>query len=223
MITGFTQLSAHKFGSILSSTHQLRYLSFVNRMRYDVPSWNGHEYDQYDNLSTVYLVWRDNQQKVRGTCRLAPTDRPYMIKDLWPQIVTKIPLPNSRFIWEASRLCVDHHLPAPTRREIISKLVCAYQQIGLLNRLDYMIGVMPPNIWEHVFGKSGWDVEFIGPETRLDTGEVIVAGKMNLSQEILNNILKVTGLNVPPLHVTMEIQGIVGDAVLREDLEKEIA
>ena len=48
---------------------------------------------------------------------------------------------------------------------------------------------MPPNIWQHVFGKSGWEIEFIGPETVLDTGEVIVAGKMNLSPAILSRIL----------------------------------
>jgi acyl homoserine lactone synthase len=223
MITVYTQVTAHQYPDIVRSTHRLRYRAFVQRMGWSVPRWNGMEYDQYDNLTTVYLVWRDTAGDVRGTCRLAPTDRPYMLKDLWPHMVTRIPLPESPYIFEASRLCVDHLLPADTRRQIISELVCAYQQIGLLNHLDYMVGVMPPNIWQHVFGKSGWDIEFIGPETVLDTGEVIVAGKMNLSHSILDNILLTTGLRTPPILLTPEARTIVGGAVLSEDLHKESA
>jgi N-acyl-L-homoserine lactone synthetase len=221
MIIAFTQVSAHQYPDIIRSTHALRYRAFVQRMGWSVPRWNDMEYDQYDNLSTVYLVWRDPKGAVRGTCRLAPTDRPYMLKDLWPHIVTTIPLPDSPYVFEASRFCIDHHLPAELRRQIISELVCAYQQIGLLNDLDYLIGVMPPNIWQHVFGKSGWEIEFIGPETILDTGEVIVAGKMNLSPAILDSILRATGLKEPPLLLTPEVRMIVGDAVLSEDLHKE--
>ncbi|MFO0389368.1 MAG: acyl-homoserine-lactone synthase [Alphaproteobacteria bacterium] len=216
MIIGFTQANAYQYDDILRSTHALRYRAFIQRMAYDVPIWKGMEYDQYDNLSTVYLVWRDAHGVVRGTTRLAPTDRPYMIKDMWPELVTNQALPSSPFIWEASRFCVDNTIPSHLRREIISELVCAYQQICLLNGIEYMLGVMPPNVWHHVFGKSGWDIEFAGPETTLDTGEVIVVGKMHVSQAILQNILNATGLKAPPLKVTREMQSIIGDAVLSE-------
>jgi hypothetical protein len=78
-----------------------------------------------------------------------------MIKYLWPEIVTAIPPPQSPYVFEASRLCVDHTLPAEQPRLVINELVCAYQQIGLINELEYMIGVMPPNIRGHVLGKAG--------------------------------------------------------------------
>ncbi len=216
MITGFTILSAHKHGDVLRSTHKLRYKAFVQRMSYDVPVWAGMEYDKYDNLTTVYLSWQDSQGIVRGTCRLAPTDRDYMIRDLWPDSVTQIPLPHSPFVWEASRLCVDHHLSADERRGIISELVCAYQQVGLMYAMDFMIGVMPPNIWNHVFTRSGWEIEFIGPEIRLNTGEIIVAGKMNIAQRIMQSILTTTGLEQPTLEFSDDILTIAGNAVLRE-------
>ena len=80
-----------------------------------------------------------------------------------------------------------------------------------------MVGVMPPNVWNHVFGKSGWDIEFIGPETTLETGEVIVAGKMHVSPDILDNILKTTGLEAPPLQITSEMLSIVNDTVPSKD------
>ncbi len=223
MIIGFTQASAYQYHDILSSTHKLRYQAFITRMNYDVPAWKSMEYDQYDNLSTVYLVWRDPKGVVRGTCRLAPTDRPYMIKDIWPEIVTAMPLPASPSIWEASRLCVDNTLPAPQRREIISELVCSYQHICLLNGIEYMLGVMPPNIWQHVFGRSGWEVEPIGPEITLDTGEVIVAAKMPVSEDILTSILHATGLGASPLRVTPELLNLTDGAKITSHAQKEAA
>lgn len=45
--------------------------------------------------------------EVRGSVRTAPTDRPYMIKDLWPEMVPENQLPNSMSVWEASRFCVE--------------------------------------------------------------------------------------------------------------------
>ncbi|MAS36094.1 MAG: autoinducer synthase [Anaerolineaceae bacterium] len=195
MIECYTQATAHQFGDILPSVHRLRHRAFIGRMSYDVPEWQDMEYDQYDNLSTVYLVWRDEHGVARGVTRLAPTDRPYMIRDLWPDCVhPEFTLPSSPDIWEASRMCVDHHLPAELRRRIISELVCAYQEYCLEHRIRYMIGVMPPKIWQHTFGRSGWEIEYIGPETWLNGEELIVIGKMNVSPDILKKIRLATGL-----------------------------
>jgi acyl homoserine lactone synthase len=223
VIIGFTQASAYRHGDILGSMHSLRYRMFTERKGYKTPTWQGMEYDLYDNLSSVYLAWRDEHNVVRGTCRLAPTDRPYMIKDLWPQMIAKMELPNSPYIWEASRLCVDHTLSKELRSIIIGELVCAYQQIGLLNGMEYMIGVMAPQVWDNVFGKSGWKIEFIGPETSLDTGEVIIAGKMNISEAILANIMKTTGLEAPPLHITNDVLGLVDTNTALAEKEAAVA
>ena len=205
MITGFTQASAYQYNDILRSNHACRYRSFITREKYDVPTWKDLEYDQYDNLTTVYLTWRDDTGEVRATTRLAPTDRRYMIKDLWPEYVTKIELPHSPTIWEASRMCVDNTLPPETRRKILNELVYAYQEICLINNIEYMIGVMPPKIWDHVFGKAGWDIEQIGPISTLDTGEEIVVGRMNVSAAIMENIIQTTGLDTSPLKITTEL------------------
>lgn len=221
MITGFTILSAHKYGDILRSTHELRYRSFINRLDYQVPVWAGMEYDKYDNLSTIYLSYRDEQGAVRGTCRLAPTDRDYMIRDIWPHIVTDIALPSSPFIWEASRFCVDHTISPEERRHAINSLVCAYQQVALMYGIEYMVAVMPPGIWRTVFAKSGWEVEFIGPKTRLDTGEIIIAGKLNVSEAILNNIMSVTGLQELPLEISSEITEILANAGIHGAVDRQ--
>jgi acyl homoserine lactone synthase len=211
MIIGFTQVTAYHYQDVLQSMHALRYRAFTMRRGYKTPTWQAMEYDLYDNLSSVYLVWRDQQHVVRGCCRLAPTDRSYMIRDLWPEMITEIDLPHSPFVWEASRLCVDHTLPAELRRDVINQLVCAYQQICLLNGIQYMVGVMAPDVWQRVFCRAGWDIEFIGPEMRLDGGETIVAGKMNVSEAILSHIVTTTGLDAPSLHITNNILGLLDD------------
>ncbi len=218
MIIGFTQVTAYHYQDVLQSMHALRYRAFTMRRGYSTPTWQSMEYDLYDNLSSVYLVWRDQQHVVRGCCRLAPTDRAYMIRDLWPDMITEIELPHSPFVWEASRLCVDHTLPAELRRNIINELVCAYQQICLLNGIKYMIGVMAPEVWQRVFSAAGWEIERIGPEYVLDSGETIVAGKMNVSEAILASILSATQLEAPPLQITNHILGLL-DALATDEIQ----
>ncbi len=71
MIIGYTLATAHKYGDILAETHRLRYEAFIQRMGWNIPTWQNMEYDQFDNLSTAYLVWRERSGVVKGTCRLA--------------------------------------------------------------------------------------------------------------------------------------------------------
>src|SRR5437764_515644 len=98
--------NAHEYGSVLPQLHRLRYRQFKERQSYDVPVYNGMEYDQYDNLATVYLVLTDAHGVVRGCSRLNPTDRPYMLKDLWPHMADR-PLPCSPLICEGTRICIE--------------------------------------------------------------------------------------------------------------------
>ncbi|MEJ0062469.1 MAG: acyl-homoserine-lactone synthase [Alphaproteobacteria bacterium] len=104
--------NAHEYGDVLSQLHKLRYRQFKDRQSYDVPVYKDMEYDQYDTLATVYLVWLDEHRIVRGCSRLNPTDRPYMLRDLWPHMVEE-ELPSSPSIWEGTRICIDKN---PDRR-----------------------------------------------------------------------------------------------------------
>lgn len=178
----------HQHGGLIYKQFELRHQSFVERQSYDVPTFDGMEYDKYDTPATNYLVWTDDEGNVRGVSRKAPTDRSYMIKDIWPAIVTKMPLPNSDDIWESSRFAVDKHLDAATRRQIIGDLVCAGLEFGLTNGIKGYVGVMPPAIWRSVFERCGWKIEQIGPVITLETGERIVAGWMEVREEYLEAV-----------------------------------
>jgi len=199
MIEEITYENIHLYGSILPEIHRLRHECFVKRQNYDVPSYKGMEYDNYDTPATVYLVWRGNDGKVHGLSRLSPTDRPYMIKDIWPYMITKIPMPNSDKIIESTRFCVRDSLDRKLRKRIIAELVCAGLEYSLKNNITDNIGVMPPLIWKFVFINSGWPIEYIGDVVQLDDGAKVVAARMPVNIENLNNVYEVNGFNNPVL------------------------
>jgi acyl homoserine lactone synthase len=82
------------FGGALASQFQLRYQMLVDAQYWEVGRFQGMEYDQYDTPAATYLVWQDRDGTVRGSVRVVPTDRPYMLKDLWPDMVETCPLPQ---------------------------------------------------------------------------------------------------------------------------------
>lgn len=200
MIIATTIEDAHTYGDIIPSIYRLRYQGFRQRQSYDVPYYNGMEYDLYDTPATTYFAWRDEQNIVRGTTRLFPTTRPYMIEELWPYTVTKAELPKHPNIWEASRFCIDKTQPSHIRRKIHGELLCAFQEFGLLHNIDWMIGVMPPAIWRSVFVNKGWPIEYLGDVVELEPREKILTGKMSISADILKSIRESCQINGPVLN-----------------------
>jgi acyl homoserine lactone synthase len=193
MIACFDMSTAHLFGDVLPSQFRLRHRVFIERTQYDVPTWRGLEYDQYDTPAASYLVWRDDQHEVRGIARLTPTDRPYMLRDIWPDMVSDVSLPCSARIWEGTRFGVDKSLPAELRRRCIMELVLGYLEFGLEERIEQIIGVMPTLIFRAVFERSGWPVRYIGPARTLG-GDKCIAGIVDVSAETLARVRAKTGI-----------------------------
>jgi acyl homoserine lactone synthase len=198
MIECFDFATAHHFGGALAEQFRLRHRVFVQRTSYDVPSWREMEYDQYDTPAATYLVWRDEDGTARGVSRLCPTDRPYMVKDVWPEMVTACPLPGSTSVWEGTRFGVDKDLPPALRRRIVGELVIGYLEFGLSAGVKQIIGVMPTLIWRAVFSSNGWPVEFLG-EPRMLGGDRCVAGMLSLSPEVLARVRAKCGIFRPVL------------------------
>jgi N-acyl-L-homoserine lactone synthetase len=193
MIECFDFASAHHFGNVLAEQFRLRHRVFVQRASYDVPCWREMEYDRYDTPATTYLVWRDEGGIARGVSRLSPTDRPYMVKDVWPSMVSACPLPASTAVWEGTRFGVDKDLAPALRRRIVSELVLGYLEFGLAEGVKQIIGVMPTLIWRAVFSSNGWPVEFLG-EPRVLGADRCVAGMLALSPEVLARVRARTGI-----------------------------
>lgn len=204
MIDCFTYETAHLFGDALASQFRLRHKVFVQKQQWGVPNWRGMEYDQYDTPAAVYCVWRDDDGQVRGVARLAPTTIPYMIKDLWPDMVTDGGLPASADIWESTRLGIDHDLPKDLRRRILSELILAYMEASMLHGVKGLIGIGYSWCWEHSFDKQGWPVRRLGPSRPID-GQDSYVGLLPVSQAHLQAVRNATGIHTPVLRTADDL------------------
>lgn len=196
MIECFNMKTSHLFsGNILASQFRLRYRLNVERQDWSVPSWeNEFEYDQYDNPSTMYFVWRDEDGVVRGCQRLYPTERPYMLQEVFSFLVTNREIPKHKTVWEGSRICVDTELPAELRRRIIHELAVAYLEFAMSKGIESIIGVMLPAYWKSVYINSGWNPVWFGEVARLDNGDRVRAGGLPVSEDVMSNVRNVTGI-----------------------------
>ena len=207
MIDCISISTSHRFiGNPICEQHRLRYECIVQRQSWNVPTIRNMEYDQYDNPAAHYFVWRDSMGKARGSSRLYPTDRPYMLQEVFPHLVTKIPLPKSAQIWEGSRFCVDARLPPEMRRRIIQELIIGYLEFALDNGVTHIVGVMCPAYCRNIFVRNGWDVQYLGEACRSEEGHKIIAGSLAISKTVLRNVRETTGIYKSVLNYGEDMQ-----------------
>ncbi len=201
MLCAITIENAHEYGDVLPQLYRLRFKQFVERQGYDVSVFKGMEYDRYDTPATTYLVWLDALRMVKGCSRLNPTNRPYMLKDLWPDMVQHGTLPSSPTIWEGTRICIDKSEPGPVRERIKWELVLGYLEYGLAQGIGSYIGIMQTFIWHRVFIQSGWGADYLGDECLID-GLKTRAGQVHVSEDALQRVRTTTGIHQPVLHTS---------------------
>jgi acyl homoserine lactone synthase len=86
---------------------RLRYEAFHKRLQWDVQCRDGKETDRYDDEQTVYVITEDDAGRVIGGWRLRPTLAPYMLDEIFPQLLNGRPAPHHPRIWESNRFVVD--------------------------------------------------------------------------------------------------------------------
>ncbi|MGH1455242.1 MAG: acyl-homoserine-lactone synthase [Alphaproteobacteria bacterium] len=179
-------------GNPICEQHKLRYQSIIKRQNWDVPYIKNMEYDSYDNPAAHYLVKRDGSGKAVGVARLYPTDRPYMLEEHFPFLISKCSIPKDEYIWETTRFCIDSSLPPEERKYILHQLVVAHLEFALERQIKKIVAVTYPVFWKNIFINSGWNVEWMGDVHKSDEGLKMIAGSLNVSQKILSNVRKVT-------------------------------
>ncbi|MBL8509853.1 MAG: GNAT family N-acetyltransferase, partial [Chitinimonas sp.] len=80
-----------------------RHRVFVEKLGWQLKCQDGLEFDQFDRPDTLYVVAQDQDDQVVGGARLLPTTRPYLLGEIFPQLLNGQPVPNSSDIWELSR------------------------------------------------------------------------------------------------------------------------
>ncbi len=99
---------------LYSDISRYRTQIFVERLGWELCVAEGEEQDQFDRPDTVYVVARDEQMRVNGCARLLPTTKPYLLGEVFPELLNGAIPPCTPDVWELSRFAaVDLHV-APT-------------------------------------------------------------------------------------------------------------
>lgn len=88
---------------LMSSIGHYRRRVFVETLGWDLKTKNGEELDQFDHPDTLYVVGRDDQGDINGCARLLPTSQPYLLGEVFPELMQGLPIPCSDDVWELSR------------------------------------------------------------------------------------------------------------------------
>lgn len=197
MIDCVSIATTHNFPeNLLAEQHRLRYREVIQKENWgDVYICDGMEFDRYDNLATEYYIARNTQGQIVGVTRSYPTTIPYMLSDAFTYLFAQR-LPSSAKILEASRLVLDRTvLTKEQRRPVVDQLIVAYMERGLQRGIDAYIGFMLTKIWAGTFLRTGWDIEWLGPERPLPgTTDIVRAGLIPISEAANRKVRDTTGI-----------------------------
>lgn len=184
MIEPVTWANAHLHGDALAQQHRLRHRLFIEHNHWAVPTYDGMEYDQFDTPAAVYLLQRAAHGEVQGVARLIPTTRPYMLKDLWPELLGGEDIPSDPTVWEATRFGVDRSLSLRERGHIVAEIVLGCLEFGLMAGIQRYLVLMPPLIVRRSIGGLGCAFRFLGTSEHLTTYPV-AAAEIRVNRETL--------------------------------------
>jgi N-acyl-L-homoserine lactone synthetase len=170
---------------LYSKVANYRHKVFVEQLGWELQTQDGMELDQFDRPDTVYVVAQDDKGHISGCARLLPTTRPYLLLEVFPQLLNGLLPPSSLEVWELSRFAaVDLNNSTSTQGQFSSPIA-----IGLLRKsiacaaahgAKRLITVSPIGV-ERLLRRAGFHAHRAGPPMVID-GHPIVACWIELDQ-----------------------------------------
>jgi N-acyl-L-homoserine lactone synthetase len=149
-----------------------RHRVFVEHLGWPLVATDGIESDQFDRPDTVYVAVEDEQGRIAGCARLLPTTQPYLLAEVFPQLLNGLSAPRDPRIWELSRFAsVDFNQPAVTPLAQFSSsatalLLRAAMHCALSLGAARLITVSPMGI-ERLIRRLGVTWQRAGPPMRI--------------------------------------------------------
>lgn len=92
-----------------------RHRVFVEQLGWRLQVQDGAEVDQFDRPDTVYVMVEDEAGNIAGCSRLLPTTQPYLLAEVFPQLLNGLAPPSDARVWELSRFAaMDFNARAAT-------------------------------------------------------------------------------------------------------------
>ena len=153
----------------LQQMYRLRHDVFHDRLGWEVTSDNGMEHDEFDNADPVYVLVRGSDDALEACWRLLPTNGPYMLKDVFPELLAGQPAPQSSDVWELSRFAMAEGKADAAGfglSNVPVRMVQAAIRFAQENGIERYVSVTSVAI-ERMFRKLGVHVERLGPPIRI--------------------------------------------------------
>lgn len=170
VIAGATgELSADLYNQVSSYRHRV----FIEMLGWQLNAQNGMELDQFDRPDTLYAVAQDDEGRVIGCARFLPTNQPYLLGEVFPQLLNGLPPPCAPDIWELSRFAaVDFEnntssalgqFSSPIAIELLQKSIAYASEHGAKR----IITVSPIGV-ERLLRRAGFHAHRAGPPMIID-------------------------------------------------------
>lgn len=167
--------SAKLSPALIQSMFHLREKVFKGRLGWDVTSIDGKEKDEFDELNPVYMMSCNTQRQLEGCWRILPTVGPYMLKDIFPQLLRGEEIPEDENIWELSRLAVQpqqqHHRLKANLNEVTFDMFRSVYDFAIDNNINRYVVVTSAAI-ERLLKQVGI------PTQRFGDGKLTKIGKV---------------------------------------------
>jgi acyl homoserine lactone synthase len=168
---------------------QQRYRVFRQRMGWNVPGGDGEERDSFDDHYPIYLLAQDDGCELVGSWRFLPTTGPYMLRDVFPQLLEGAKAPYHPQIWEGSRFAVERR---GSRGRISSELLCAVTETCIAFGIRELITVYDARM-ERLLPRLGCPPKWQSPPCRVGTS-LAYTGRFDMNRATLSSLRAVGGI-----------------------------
>lgn len=176
--TTITIRNVTEYGDLLVDFMEARKRVFIDHLRWNVPQFDGMEFDQYDTPQARWIAVHE-RGRVLGGVRLTPTTAQvgiysYMLRDAQNGLLSDIPrdilffdAPVDPSVWEASRLFITEEVPAERRHDVqaalMSQMSSAAREVGA----THVIGIVPA-VFSRWLRRLGLDAVPVGRRFEID-------------------------------------------------------
>lgn len=161
----------------LDSMFRLRHEVFKERLNWDVGSDAGKERDNFDDLEPAYLICEQDGE-VLGSWRALPTKGPYMLKNVFPELLYGQAAPEADDIWEVSRFAVSKRVVGggsmAALRTVTNILMEELYKFAQRKNLTRIVAVTDLR-FERILNRSGYPTTRYGPPMQMGVTKALAA------------------------------------------------
>lgn len=203
-------LQSEQSSDTLESMFRLRHEVFKERLKWEVGSTSGMERDLFDDLDPVYIVCEEDGE-VLGSWRLLPTTGPYMLKDVFPELLHGTPAPVAKDVWEISRFAVSKRVAGNdslgTIRKVTNILLDELFNFAARRNISRIVAVSDVR-FERILKRAGLLTTRYGPPLEVGVTRA-VSGFADVSE-----------LNLRRLELKKQQQGPTQTSAFRADTDR---